>query len=248
MNSTFHSTPAAVIAIDGPAASGKSTVGEALARRLGFLYFDTGAMYRAITQAAIGRQIPIDDEVKITALAEAIDIDILPPTVEDGRQYTVQVAGEDITWEIRSPEVVAHVSTVAAYPGVRRAMVRQQRRIALTGRVVMVGRDIGTVVFPEAPLKVFLTASAEERARRRYVELLSRNEEAEYEAILEGVRRRDAIDSERAASPLRPADDAILLDTGPMRIEEVVDAIADLAQRRLPAESLPHPNHEVIPL
>lgn len=248
MNSALQSSPVAVIAIDGPAASGKSTVGEALARRLGFLYFDTGAMYRAITQAAIARSIPIDDEAQITALAESVDIDILAPTQDDGRQYTVQIGEDDVTWDIRSPQVDATVSTVSAYPGVRRAMVRQQRRIALAGRVVMVGRDIGTVVFPEAPLKIFLTASAEERARRRYVELLSRNEEAEYDAILVGVQRRDAIDSERITSPLRPADDAILLDTGPMSIEEVVDAIADLAQRRLPAESLPHPNHEVVHL
>lgn len=231
------SPPAAVIAIDGPVASGKSTVGERLARRLGFLYFDTGAMYRAVTQAALARGLAIDDEARITALAEAITIDILPPTVDDGRQYTVLVEGEDITWQIRSPEVVADVSAVAAYRGVRAAMVRQQRRIALAGRVVMVGRDIGTVVFPEAPLKVYLTASAEERAHRRFLEMAEREGAEGYESVLAAVRRRDAIDSGRAASPLRPADDAILLDTGPLSIEQVVDVIETLAGERLPGVS-----------
>lgn len=231
------SPPAAVIAIDGPVASGKSTVGERLARRLGFLYFDTGAMYRAVTQAALARGLAISDEAQVTALANAIAIHILPPTVDDGRQYTVQVEGEDITWEIRSPEVVANVSTVAAYAGVRAAMVRQQRRIALTGRVVMVGRDIGTVVFPEAPLKVYLTASAEERAHRRFLEMAEREGAEGYESVLAAVRRRDAIDSGRAASPLRPADDAILLDTGPLSIEQVVDVIEALAGERLPGVS-----------
>lgn len=228
----LSSTPA-VIAIDGPVASGKSTVGESLARRLGFLYFDTGAMYRAVTQAALAGGVPIDDEAQVTTLAEAITIAILPPTVDDGRQYTVEVEGEDITWAIRSPEVVAHVSTVAAYAGVRAAMVRQQRRVALAGRVVMVGRDIGTVVFPEAPLKVFLSASAEERARRRHLETVGRDEAADYEHVLAAVRRRDAIDSERAVSPLRPAADAIQLDTGPLSVEQVVDAIEVLARVRL---------------
>lgn len=238
---TAPPTPAAVIAIDGPVASGKSTVGDHLARRLGFLYFDTGAMYRSVTQAALARGIPISDEAQVTALADAIAIHILPPTAEDGRQYTVQVGEEDITWKIRSPEVVANVSTVAAYPGVRAAMVRQQRRIALAGRVVMVGRDIGTVVFPEAPLKIYLSASAEERARRRFLEMAGREGGEDYETILASVRRRDAIDSGRAASPLRPADDAVLLDTGPMSIEQVVDAIESLARVHLPAAFVSRP-------
>lgn len=223
-----------VIAIDGPAASGKSTVGEALARRLGFLYFDTGAMYRAVTQAALARGIPIDDEERVTSLAEQVDIDILPPTQADGRQYTVWVDGEDVTWAVRSPAVDANVSPVSAYAGVRKAMVRQQRRIAIAGRVVMVGRDIGTVVFPEAPLKIYLDASPAERARRRYRELIQRGQPADYESILAGVRQRDDIDSHRAASPLRAAPDAVVIDTDDLTIAQVVEAILALIDARLP--------------
>ncbi|MDY7075370.1 MAG: (d)CMP kinase, partial [Chloroflexota bacterium] len=134
------------IAIDGPAASGKSTIGELLARQLGYLYFDTGVMYRAVTWAALARDISIEDEAAVTVLAERLDIDVIPPTVNDGRQYTVLADGVDITWAIRTPEVDVNVSPVSTYSGVRRALVAQQRRVAAEGRVVMVGRDIGTVV------------------------------------------------------------------------------------------------------
>lgn len=226
--------PPLVIAIDGPAASGKSTVGEALARRLGFLYFDTGAMYRAVTQAALARDISISDESRITALAEQVDIDILPPTQADGRQYTVLVDGEDVTWAVRSAAVDANVSPVSAYAGVRQAMVRQQRRIAVAGRVVMVGRDIGTVVLPEAPLKIYLDASPAERARRRYRELIQRGQPADYESILAVVRQRDDIDSHRLTSPLRAAPDAVVVDTDDLTIAQVVEAILVLVDARLP--------------
>ncbi len=225
--------PPSVIAIDGPAASGKSTVGENLAGRLGFLYFDTGAMYRAVTHAALTRGTPIDDAAAMAVLANALDIDILPATVPDGRQYTVVVDGDDVTWAMRSAEVDAHVSAVSAIAPVREAMVRQQRRVADKGRVVMVGRDIGTVVFPEAPLKVYLDASPEERARRRYRELLDRRQPADYEAILENVRLRDAVDSEREASPLRAAPDAVPINTEGLSVEEVVAVIVQLAGQRL---------------
>ncbi|NOZ71251.1 MAG: cytidylate kinase, partial [Chloroflexi bacterium] len=140
------SSPPLVIAIDGPAASGKSTVGHELARRLGFLFFDTGAMYRAVTLAALRRHIPISDEQQITQLARELPVHVKPPQVDDGRRYTVLLGDEDVTWALRSAEVDAHVSTVSAYPGVRAALTEQQRRIAKQGRVVMVGRDIGTVV------------------------------------------------------------------------------------------------------
>jgi len=210
------------IAIDGPAASGKSTVAERLAQRLGHLYFDTGVMYRAVTWAALERHTAIEDKAAVTVLAEELHIDVTDPTVDDGRQYTVLVDGVDVTWEIRTPQVDANVSTVSAYPGVREALVAQQRRVAAEGPVVMVGRDIGTVVLPEAPLKIYLDASVEERARRRWRELHERGSEAGYEAVLKAMRRRDEIDSNRDVSPLRAAQDAVVVDTTDLNIEEVV--------------------------
>jgi len=218
------------IAIDGPAASGKSTIGELLARRLGYMYFDTGVMYRAVTWAALQRGIPIADEEAITALAEQIHIEVTKPTVDDGRQYTVYADGEDITWDIRRPEVDANVSPVSAYPGVRRALTAQQRRIAQGGHIVMVGRDIGTVVLPEADLKVYLDATVEERARRRYRELQQRGQPMSYEQVLEAMCRRDRIDSQRKAAPLRPAEDAIVIDTTNLAIEEVLDRVLELVE------------------
>ncbi len=218
------------IAIDGPAASGKSTVGELLARRLDYLYFDTGVMYRAVTWASLSRGIPIEDELAVTSLAEQLRIDVTPPTADDGRQYTVLADGVDITWAIRMPEVDANVSPVSAYPGVRRALVVQQRRVATGGRVVMVGRDIGTVVLPDADLKLYLDASVEERALRRWREMRVRGEEAGYEGVLASMRRRDEIDSRRAASPLCVAGDAIVVDTTDLSIEEVLAEVERLIQ------------------
>ena len=216
------------IALDGPAASGKSTIGELLARRLGYLYLDTGAMYRGVTWLALDQGIDIADEEAITALAESVEINITRPTVDDGRQYTVYANGQDVTWEIRRPEVDANVSPVSAYPGVRQALTDQQRRIGRRGCIVMVGRDIGTVVLPEADLKVYLEATAEERAHRRYREILERGEEADYEKVLSAMRRRDKIDSERVAAPLRPADDAIIVDTTELSIAEVLVKVEEL--------------------
>lgn len=221
-----------MIAIDGPAASGKSTIGELLARRLGYLYLDTGVMYRAVTWAALSRGVPIEDETAVTALAERLRIDVILPALDDGRQYTVLADGVDVTWQIRTPEVNAHVSPVSAYAGVRREMVRQQRRVAAAGPVVMAGRDIGTVVLPDAGLKLYLDASVEERARRRWREILARGEEADYEAVLASMHRRDEIDSSRAASPLRAADDAVVLDTTSLSIKEVMAAVERLIEER----------------
>ena len=220
------------IAIDGPAASGKSTVGELLAHNLGYLYFDTGVMYRAVTWAALSRGVPIGDEAAVTALAEKLHIDVLPPTMDDGRQYTVLADGVDVTWDIRTPEVNGNVSQVSTYRGVRRAMVVQQRRVAAEGPVVMVGRDIGTVVLPEADLKLYLDASVEERARRRWREEQVRAEKTDYRPVLASMRRRDQIDTHRKVSPLRVAEDAVVLDTTGLSIEDVLGEAKRLIEER----------------
>ncbi len=210
-----------IIAIDGPAASGKSTLGRRLADSLGYLFFDTGVMYRAVTWLALQRGIKIRDEAAVTALAETTTIDVLPASKSDGRAYDVIVEGKDITWEIRRPEVDANVSIVAAYRDVRRAMSEQQRRIGQRGKVVMVGRDIGTVVLPEADLKIYLDASAEERAHRRHDEIEGRGEKADYKEILAKVMERDRIDSTRDVAPLRVASDAVVIDSDHMNADEV---------------------------
>jgi cytidylate kinase len=214
-------SPPSIIAIDGPAASGKSTLGRALANKLGYLFFDTGVMYRAVTWLALHRNMDLRDEAAITKLAEEAQIDVRPPSENNGRAYDVLADGRDVTWEVRTADVDANVSLVSAYEGVRRALSAQQRRIGLRGRVVMVGRDIGTVVLPEADLKVYLDASAEERARRRYNEILQGGGQADYEEILSNVVERDRIDSTRAVAPLRPAEDAVILDSDKLNAEEV---------------------------
>lgn len=220
------------IAIDGPAASGKSTLAQRLAAHLGYAYIDTGVMYRAVTWAALQRGIPVTDEEALTRLAETLDLDILPPTEADGRPYTVRVEGEDITWALRSPEVDAAVSQVSAYPGVRRALTQRQRQIGLRGRVVMVGRDIGTVVLPEADFKLYLDADLKTRAWRRYRELRDRGEAVSFEEVLETMRQRDALDQGREVAPLRPAPDAVVLDTTAMDIEEVFQSVLALLEAR----------------
>ena len=219
-----------IIAIDGPAASGKSTLGRRLADALGYLFFDTGVMYRAVTWATLQRGVEVKDEAGVTRLAETVQIDVCPPSKEDGRACDVLADGVDITWATRTPEVEANVSPVSAYRGVREALASQQRRIGLRGRVVMVGRDIGTVVLPEAELKIYLDASPEERARRRYKEILDRGGKADYEVILAGVRMRDEIDSNRAFSPLRAAEDAIILDSDRLNADEVFAKVEALCR------------------
>jgi len=218
------------IAIDGPAAAGKSTIAMLLAQELDYLYFDTGVMYRAVTLAALQRGVEIDNEEKITELAEKVQIDVSQPTVEDGRQYTVCIDEQDVTWDLRLPDVDQNVSPVSAYPGVRAALTAQQRRIGQRGRVVMVGRDIGTVVLPDAPLKIYLNASAEARAWRRYWENTGHGQQCQYEDILRDMRRRDKIDSERDAAPLCPAEDAVIVDTTDMDIAEVMQIVRRLVE------------------
>jgi len=225
-----HSSPPSTIAIDGPAASGKSTIGLRLARALGYTFFDTGVMYRAIAWLALQRGLDLLDESAVTKLAEEANLDIRPASKEDGRTSDVLADGGDITWEIRRPEVDANVSVVSAYAGVRRALSAQQRRIGLRGKIVMVGRDIGTVVLPEADLKIYLDASAEERATRRYKEIIARNEPAEYNEILSKVRARDRIDSTRAVAPLKPADDAVILDSDKLSADEVFVRVMELCK------------------
>jgi CMP/dCMP kinase len=221
------------IAIDGPAASGKSTIAAALAMKLGYLYFDTGVMYRAATWAVLDRGVAISDESAVTHLTKALQIDVKSPSVDDGRQYDVLCDGRDVTWAIRSPEVDANVSPVSVYPGVRTALTVQQRRIGLRGNVVMVGRDIGTVVLPEAQLKIYLDASAEERARRRHREVQARGDQTQtYEDILDNVKRRDAIDSSRVTAPLKAAPDAIVLNSTDLSIAEVIAQVEDLIAQR----------------
>jgi cytidylate kinase len=222
---------ALVIAIDGPAAAGKTTLALELARRLGYLYFDTGVMYRAVALAALRHGINVRDEVQVIAAAERIQIDVLPPTVNDGRPSTVLLDGEDVTWQLRDGQIDANVSVPSAYAGVREAMTRQQRRIAEGGGVVMVGRDIGTVVLPDADLKLFLTATVEARAHRRWQEYAANGQDSGYGQILEAMHRRDEIDSRRSIAPLRAADDALIIDTTALDAEQVLALVLDHVAR-----------------
>lgn len=228
MTKTF---PPSIITLDGPAASGKSTIGRKLADTLGYLFFDTGIMYRAVTWIAIQRDMDLNDGITLTELAENAHIDIRPPSKNDGRACDVIIAEKDVTWEMRSGEVDANVSVVSAYAGVRKALTEQQRRIGLRGKVVMVGRDIGTVVLPEADLKIYLDASAEERARRRYDEIIARGEQSNYDEILKKMIERDRIDSTRAVAPLRPADDAVIIDSDKMDAEQVFEHVLKLCKQ-----------------
>jgi CMP/dCMP kinase len=219
------------IAIDGPAGAGKSTIGALVAERLGYLFLDTGAMYRAVALAAARRGIDPDDVEKLSELAKKVRIMIGPPTKQDGRAYTVLLDGSDVTWDIRSADIDRIVSQVARVAGVRDAMVEQQRALAGQGRVVMVGRDIGTVVLPKAERKIFLTASASERARRREEELASRGERRARQDLLHEILRRDQLDTERAVSPLKAAEDAIVVQTDGLSVREALDKVLAAIQR-----------------
>lgn len=219
-----------IIAIDGPAASGKSTIGLRLANALGYLFFDTGLMYRAVTWLALDHDMNLRDEAAITALAEKAQIDVAPASKADGRACDVFVAGKDITWETRLPDVEANVSVVSAYRGVRAALSGQQRRIGKRGQIVMVGRDIGTVVLPDADLKIYLDASAEERAKRRYDEIVARGGSANYHDILAKVIERDRIDSTRDVAPLKTASDAIVIHTDKLSVDESFEQVLALCK------------------
>ena len=220
-----------IIAIDGPAGSGKSTVAKALAARLGFRYLDTGAMYRAVAYRALEAGVPLDNDEAVSCIAET---ELIEFTHQGGSSLPtgVLIGGMDVTAPIRTPEVDAAVSPVSALRSVRELMVRQQRVIASGRDVVVEGRDIGTVVFPNAELKVFLTASPEERARRRGEEQRAAGAAVSNADVLEAIVRRDAFDSQRTHSPLAAAEDAVVLDTTGLTIPEVVEAVAVLAESR----------------
>lgn len=204
-----------------------------LAERLGYLYFDTGVMYRAVTWAALQRGVDIADETAVAALARALRIEVASPTCSDGRAYTVCADGEDITWAIREPAVDSQVSVVAAYSEVRRILRGQQRAIGQAQDVVMVGRDIGTAVMPDADVKIFMRASAAERARRRHAELLARGESVTYADVLASMQQRDYIDSHRAVHPLRAAPDAVIVDTDGAGPDEVLERVLVLVRARV---------------
>lgn len=226
----MQKTRPSIIAIDGPAASGKSTLGRRLAEALGYLFLDTGVMYRAVTWVVLQRGVDVLDEPAVTALAEQASIDVEPASKADGRTCDVLVDGRDITWETRGADVEANVSIVAAYRGVRRAMSDQQRRIGKRGQIVMVGRDIGTVVLPDADLKIYLDASLEERARRRHQQDLTHGTDSDYHETLRAVTERDRIDSTRDIAPLRAADDAVILDSDKLSPDEVFDQVRKLCE------------------
>jgi cytidylate kinase len=220
-----------IIAIDGTAASGKSTVGAALAQRLGYLFFDTGVMYRAVTWAVLERNIEVHDIAQVSKLAELLVIDVTPDGEDDGRQATVLVDGRDVTWEIRRPEVDQAVSQISSYPRVRVALTAQQRRIAAIGSIVMVGRDIGTVVLPEADLKIFMIASPQERARRRYQDTIAQGYQANYNEILAAIIERDEKDRTNPVSPMVPAHDAVIIETDQLSVEAILDKLEQLMER-----------------
>jgi cytidylate kinase len=221
-----------IVAIDGPAASGKSTVARALAERLGLAYLDTGAMYRALAIEAVHRDISLDDAEALTRFAREARITF---EHEGSSSFPTRVVvnGRDVTGEIRTPGADIAVSPVSAVAGVREAMVEQQRRIAARNPdTVLEGRDIGTVVFPNADVKVFLTASPEERAHRRAIDMERRGVDMTVEEVLRDLLRRDEHDSNRVASPLAQAFDAMVLDTTGLTIDQVVTRIADLVAER----------------
>lgn len=221
------------VAIDGPAASGKTTVGKLLADALTYLFLDTGLMYRAVTLAALEAGLDVEDETAVTQLTQSLDLKVTSgDEAEDGRLYTVWLDGKDVTWKIRTPPVDANVSQVSKYLGVRQEMVTRQREYGRAGSVVMVGRDIGTIVLPDAPLKLYITASASERARRRLIDRQLQGHHDNFDIILADVERRDQIDSNRQHSPLKPAADAIQIDTTGQTAEEIVQTILQLIHEK----------------
>lgn len=216
------------IAIDGPAASGKSTLGKRIADRLDYLYFDTGVMYRAITWVALINKIDIEDEDNISQIAQHTVLDIQPPSLDDDRQCDILADGKDITWEIRTPEVDKNVSLVSSYAGVRQALTIQQRKIGQRGNVVMMGRDIGTVVLPDADIKIYLDASVEVRAQRRHTENTNRGEDSHLNQVLYEMHKRDSFDSTRELAPLKPAEDAYTICSDELDETQVLDEVMSL--------------------
>ncbi len=222
------SRAAPIIAIDGPVGAGKSTVAMAVARALGFRYVDTGSMYRSVAWLARTTGLDLRDEQAVASVANSISIEF----VAVNARQRILVNGTDVTEAIRSPEVSEAASVVSAHPAVREAMVTLQRHMGERGGVVMEGRDIGTVVFPDAELKVFLDATPEERARRRYDELVSRGVQVEFETLKRAEEERDRRDRTRPHSPLRRADDAVVIDTTGRTVQQIADQIVKLVRER----------------
>ncbi len=225
-----------VVAMDGPAAAGKSTVARELARRIDALLFDTGVIYRALALLSLERGIDPSDAVQLATAAEHMPVRVEPATCEDGRACDVWLDSRDVTWAIRAPEVDRVVSAVSAHREVRDALLQVQRDIGHHGRVVMVGRDIGTVVMPDADLKIWLDASLGERARRRVLDLARLGKPHDFEEVRRDMATRDGIDSDRAVSPMKPAPDAVTVNTDGLTVEQVVDRIVGLLRERVNRE------------
>ena len=221
-------TGSQAIAIDGPVASGKTAVGGLVAKLLECGFLDTGLMYRAVTKVALERNVDLEDAPALSELAENLSMEVSATRSAEG----LVVEGDEVAESLRDGPVERGVSLVASVPGVRRALVQRQRDIAAAGPTVMMGRDIGTVVLTDAAAKVYLTASVSERARRRHLEFAGRGNGIDYAQVLSELQRRDAIDSERDDSPLRPADDAVVIETGGRPIEEIADEIVALVRAR----------------
>ena len=217
------------IAIDGPSGAGKSTIARMAAEHFGFLYVDTGAIYRTVGVAARNRSIAPSDAVNVIAMLPELEIRLVHG--EDGLQHMI-LDGEDVTETIRQPDISMYASAVSAIPEVRAYLMDTQRNLAVSNHVIMDGRDIGTVVLPHAGLKIFLTATAEDRANRRYLELIERGMETSYEEVYRDIQIRDKNDSSRAAAPLRPAEDAVMLDTTGYTLEQSCSLIFGYIQER----------------
>lgn len=218
------------IAIDGPASAGKSTIAKKVAEQLGYIYLDTGAMYRTLTYAALSNEVDLQDEDALHTLLKGIRITF---STAENEMQRVFLNDEDVTDSIRSEEVTQNVSLVSSFAKVREEMVARQKSIARSGGVVMDGRDIGTVVLPDAEVKIFMTATAEERALRRYKENIAKGMTTSLEELTEDMKRRDHLDSTRSVSPLKKAEDAIVLDSTHLEIDEVVKQILGIIEVRL---------------
>ena len=216
------------VAIDGPSGAGKSTVARAAAARMGYVYVDTGAMYRAIGLAVRRRGIAGEDTAGIIAALPTVDISLV---YQDGVQH-VLLNGEDVSEAIRTPEIAQYASMVSAVPEVRRFLLDVQRDMAKNSNILMDGRDIGTVILPDAPVKIFLTASAETRAERRYRELKEKGQQVTLEGVLADIQARDRQDTTRAVAPLRQADDAVLLDTSALDLEQSIAAVLRIIREK----------------
>lgn len=225
MNQQFFS-----IAIDGPAGAGKSTIARAVAAALGFVYVDTGAIYRTVAYAALRNSVDTSDHTSVEAILTNISLKL--DWKEDGVQHMI-LNGEDVTAEIRKPEVSSNASVVSAIPAVRQFLLDTQRDVAKSHSVIMDGRDIGTVVLPNADVKIYLSASSEVRAKRRWLELQAKNRGSSYEEVLKDMEERDWRDMHRDIAPLRQADDAIAVDTSAMNLEQSISAIEKIIREKL---------------